>query len=56
MESKPSLNDQLRQAAVERMWLNYYNNTLLEQGLISKDMHRKMKLQLAARKPHTPSP
>ena len=55
MESKPSLNEQLRKAAVERMWLNYYNNTLLEQGLISENMHRKMKIQIASRKPAPPT-
>lgn len=55
MESKLSLNEQLRQAAVERMWLNYYNNTLLQQGLISADMHRKMKIQIATRKSVSPS-
>ena len=55
MDSKPSLNEQLRQAAVERMWLHYYNNTLLEQGLISEDMHRKMKTQIAARKSAPPT-
>lgn len=55
MESKLSLNEQLRKATVERMWLNYYNNTLLEQGLISADMHRKMKVQIATRKPASPT-
>ena len=55
MESKPSLNEQLRKAAVERMWLNYYNNALLEQGLISAEMHRKMKVQIATRKPASPT-
>lgn len=50
MERKPFLNEQLRKAAVERMWLNYYNNTLLEQGLISAEMHKKMKVQIATRK------
>ena len=33
------------------MWLNYYNNELLAQGLISESMHRKMKLDISMRKP-----
>lgn len=50
MDSKLSLNEQLRQAAVEKMWLNYFNNGLLEQGIITPEQHRKMKLQIATRK------
>ena len=44
-----------RRAAIERMWLNHFNNGLLEQGLISPEQHRKMKLQIATRKPEAPS-
>lgn len=55
MESKPSLNEQLRRAAVEKMWLNFFNNGLLEQGIITPEQHRKMKLQIATRKPNSQS-
>lgn len=55
MESKLSLNEQLRRAAVEKMWLNYFNNGLLEQGIITPEQHRKMKLQIATRKPNSQS-
>ena len=44
-------NEVLRRNAVEKMWLNYYNNELLAQGLISESMHRKMKLDISMRKP-----
>ena len=44
-------NEALRRNAVEKMWLNYYNNELLAQGLISESMHRKMKLEISMRKP-----
>ena len=44
-----------RRAAIERMWLNHFNNGLLEQGLISPEQHRKMKLQIATRKPDASS-
>jgi hypothetical protein len=44
-------NEALRRNAVEKMWLNYYNNELLARGLISESMHRKMKLEISMRKP-----
>ena len=44
-------NEALRRNAVEKMWLNYYNNELLAQGLITESMHRKMKLEISMRKP-----
>ena len=53
MEGKESLNEQMRRAAVEKMYLNYFNNSLLEQGVITPEQHRKMKLQIATRKPKT---
>lgn len=50
MDSKLSLNEQLRRAAVEKMWLNFFNNGLLEQGIITPEQHRKMKVQIATHK------
>ena len=44
-------NEALRRNVVEKMWLNYFNNELLAQGLISESMHRKMKVQISTRKP-----
>lgn len=44
-------NEALRRNVVEKMWLNYYNNELLAQGLITESMHRKMKLEISMRKP-----
>ena len=55
MDRKLSLNEQLRRAALEKMWLNYFNNGLLEQGLITPEQHRKMKVQIATRKPDSPT-
>lgn len=43
-------NEALRRNVVEKMWLNYFNNTLLEQGLISESMHRKMKVEISTRR------
>lgn len=55
MDGKESLNEQMRRAVVEKMYLNYFNNSLLEQGVITPEQHRKMKLQIATRKPKTPT-
>ena len=44
-------NEANRRAVVERMWLNHYNNTLLEKGLITECQHRKMKVSINSRKP-----
>ena len=35
-------NEQQRQVVVERMWLHYYNNTLLDKGIITETQHRRM--------------
>ena len=47
--------DEAKEAAkrnvVEKMWLNYYNNTLLEKGLITETQHRKMRVSINSRKP-----
>lgn len=44
-------NEARRRNVVEKMWLNYYNNELLAQGLITESMHRKMKVEISMRKP-----
>ena len=44
-----------RRAVIERMWLNYFNDGLLAQGMITQEQHRKMKLQIATRKPNSQS-
>lgn len=55
MDNKESLNEQMRRAVVEKMYLNYFNNELLEQGMITPEEHQKMQAQIAARKPKTPA-
>lgn len=55
MDNKESLNEQMRRAVVEKMYLNYFNNSLLEQGIITPEEHRKMQIQIAVRKPKTPA-
>lgn len=52
MEQKQNLSDeQKRRNVVEKMWLNYFNNGLLEKGIISPEQHRKMKVYISTRKP-----
>lgn len=50
MNQKPSLQAQTRRAAVEKMWLQYFNNQLLAQGVISPEEHRRMQARLVTRK------
>lgn len=40
-----------RHNAVEKMWLQHYNNVLLEQGLITDEQYRRMCAQIATRQP-----
>lgn len=46
-----SANEAAKRNVVEKMWLNYYNNTLLEKGLITESQHRKMRVSINSRKP-----
>lgn len=50
MTSKPGLEERIKQAKVEKMWLNYFNNSLLEKGIITPEEHRRMEAQIVARK------
>lgn len=43
-------NEAKKRCVVEKMWLNYFNNSLLEKGLITEAQHRKMKIQINSRK------
>ena len=40
---------QQRQVVVERMWLRYYNDTLLAKGIITETQHRKMQAKICSR-------
>ena len=43
-------NEGKKRCVIEKMWLNYFNNSLLEKGLITEDQHTKMKIQINSRK------
>ena len=44
-------NEAQRRNVVEKMWLNYFNNELLAQGLITESIHHKMKVDISTRRP-----
>lgn len=50
-ENRRSLAELQKQAVVEKMWLNYYNDTLREMKIITPEQHRKMKVQINSRRP-----
>lgn len=47
MERKPSLDSQILRSDMKRMWLYYFNNTLLGEGLLTPDEYRKMQIRIA---------
>ena len=51
MDREDERNETLRRNVVEKMWLNYFYDELLTQGLITESMHRKMKVDISTRRP-----
>ena len=43
--------EQQKKELAELMWLNYFNQTLFEKGLISENERNKMKNNISRRKP-----
>ena len=43
-------NEAAKRNVVEKMWLHYYNDELLEKGLITESQYRKMKAMINSRK------
>ena len=53
---KSELNDK-NKAMYEQLWLRYFNDSLLAQGIITKEEHQKMNTRIVNRKGRvTPSP
>ena len=40
----------LRRNGMERLYLNYFNNYLLKEGLLTSEEHRKMQMRIVQRK------
>lgn len=38
-----------RQATIEQLWLNYFNDTLYAKGLITEDERNKMRIKIKNR-------
>ena len=50
MERKQPLRQQIQSADMERLYLNYFNNYLLKEELLTPDEHRKMQIRIVQRK------
>ena len=50
-EEKDVTIEQQKKELAELMWLNYFNQTLFEKGLISENERNKMKNNISRRKP-----
>ena len=48
-EMKPGMTEQKKQAAIEQLWLTYYNDTLFAKGLITEEQRNKMRLMIKSR-------
>ena len=44
-EMKPGMTEQKKQSVIEQLWLNYYNDTLYANGLITEEQRNKMRLR-----------
>ena len=47
---KPPMSERQKQAVLEQLWLTYYNDTLLAQGVITEDEYNKMRIKIKARR------
>lgn len=51
MTRENNVSNEIRcKSFAEELWLNYFNNMLLAQGLITQDQHRKMAAKILCRK------
>ena len=49
MERRKPLNQQIASADMERLYLHYFNNRLLKEGLLTPEEHRKMQMRIVQR-------
>ena len=42
-----------KQNVIDKLWLNYFNDTLYDRGLISEDDRNRMRNRINHRKPQT---
>ena len=48
---KAMTNEQQKKAMVEKLWLNYFNQTLYEKGYITEAQRNRLKNRIDSRKP-----
>ena len=46
---KPTMTERQRISVLEKLWLNYYNDTLYEKGVITEDERNRMRVQIKTR-------
>ena len=47
--SKTLSNEEQRKQMAEHIWLTYYNDYLLQQGIITEDVRNRMKIKIDLR-------
>ena len=50
-ETKKNWTEAERQNVIDKLWLNYFNDTLFDKGLISEDDRNRMRTRINQRKP-----
>ena len=51
MNDTPTVQNESKQDVIERLWLQYFNDTLYAQGLISETERNRMRIKIKARTP-----
>ena len=49
MAKTQNMNEQKKKAIMEQLWLTYFNDTLLEKGVITEEQHNKMRVMVQNR-------
>lgn len=50
-ETKKNWTASEKQNVIDKLWLNYFNDTLFDKGLISEDDRNRMRNRINQRKP-----
>ena len=50
-ETKKNWTETEKQNVIDKLWLNYFNDTLFDKGLISEDDRNRMRNRINQRKP-----
>lgn len=50
-ERKKCMSEAEKQNVIDKLWLNYYNDTLFARGLISESDRNRMRNRISQRKP-----